>query len=146
MRNRIRRSDWRLAKKRGRPSKYTPEALETICKAISDGVPMKYAAALGNISHETLCQWQKKFPEFSEAIQNAVAKGIAARLGIVIEAARTDPRAAQWWLEHVFPEHFARNRVEVKHEGGIEHQFVIPPMLLDQIAQARAEHERKSDA
>ena len=133
-------------RKHGRPSKYTPKAVKAICTGIADGLPFKYASALGGISHETLCQWQRRFPEFAESMQAATAKGVAARLRIITKAAQTDYRAACWWLEHVFPEHFARNRVEVKHEGSVEHQFAIPPALLDEIASARAEHERVIDA
>ena len=129
----------------GRPSKRIPKVVKAICSGISDGLPLKYAAALGGISHETLCQWQRRYPDFSEAIQKAMANGIAARLKIIAGAAQTDYRAAQWWLEHVFPEHFARNRVEVKHEGSVEHQFAIPSALLDQLAQARAQNERPSN-
>jgi ABC-type molybdenum transport system ATPase subunit/photorepair protein PhrA len=132
-----------LRSKRGRPTKYTAEMVKAICQAVADGLPFKLAAAVGGISHETFCQWQHRFPEFSEAIQTAVASGVQARLKIIRTAAeKGDVKAAQWWLEHVLPEHFARNRVEVKHEGSVEHQFAIPSGLLNEIARARAEHER----
>ena len=103
---------------RGRPTKFGPRVVAAITGAIADGVPFKFAAALGGISHETFCQWQRRFPDFSEAIQEAVARGVKARLGVIKAAARNgDVKAAQWWLEHVMPEHFARSRIEHQHSG-----------------------------
>jgi hypothetical protein len=88
--------------------------VKVICAAIADGLPNKYAAMLGGISADTFCEWQNRFPEFSEAVGRATARGIHARLKIINAAARKgDVRAAMWHLEHVFPEHFARNRIEM---------------------------------
>ncbi len=132
--------------RRGRPSKYTPTTVQTICNAIVDGLPFKYAAMLGGISSDTFCDWQRRFPEFSESIQTASAHGILERLKIIKTAAiKGDVKAAQWWLEHVFPEHFARNRIEVKHQGNIEHQFAVPSALLDELSRARSENECIAD-
>ena len=128
--------------KQGRPSKYTPKSVRIICAAVADGLPFKHAAAIGGISQDTFHEWKRTFPEFSAFIEAAVAKGIQSRL-ILIKAAADggDVRAAQWWLEHVFPEHFAKSRIEVSHQGSVEHQFAIPPALLEDIARARAEYD-----
>jgi hypothetical protein len=131
----------------GRPTKYTPATTKTICDAVADGTPLKYAAALGGISHETLCQWQRRYPEFSDAIQNAIGKGIQARLKLINHAAENgDVRAAQWWLEHVVPEHFAKTRIQLEHVGQIEHSFVIPQETMNQIAEARRKYESRTEA
>jgi hypothetical protein len=131
----------------GRPSKYNPATTKKICDAVADGTPLKYAAAVGGISHETLCQWQRRYPEFSDAIQNAIGKGIQARLKLINTAAELgDVRAAQWWLEHVVPEHFAKTRIQLEHIGQIEHSFVIPQETLNQIAEARRKYESRTEA
>jgi hypothetical protein len=105
-------------RRRGRPSKYTPANVRRICDAIADGVPLKYAAALGGISHETLCQWQRQFPEFSEAVEKAKARGVHERLKIIRAAAkRGNVRAAQWWLERVCPEFFGARLVAAEAPG-----------------------------
>ena len=126
----------------GRPTKYTPETVQTISDAVADGMPFKFAAALGGISFETFCQWQRRFPEFSEAIQQALAKGVQKRLELIKAASdKGDVKAAQWWLEHVLPEHFARNRIELQHAGQVEHAFVVPQATLDEIAESRKRYE-----
>ena len=107
-------------------------------------MPFKYAAAIGGISQDTFCDWQNRFPEFSEAVERAMALGILARLKIIKAAAvKGDVRAAQWYLEHVFPEHFARNRIELKHDisGRLEHEIVLSPQLMEAIAESRERYE-----
>jgi transposase len=95
-------------RRRGRPTKYCPAVVKMICDAIADGLPFKYAAALGGISHETLCDWQRQYSKFSEVVEKAKARGIYERLKIIRAAARRgNVKAAQWWLERVCPEHFS---------------------------------------
>lgn len=105
---------------------------------------MKDAAALAGISYETFCDWRRRFPEFSEAIEKAMAKGVAARLKIIsTAAAKGDINAAKWWLEHVKPESFAKSRIEVahKHEGTISHRHSVDSGTLKRIAEARRRYE-----
>jgi hypothetical protein len=88
--------------------------VKVICAAIADGLPYKHAATLGGISVDTFCEWQNRFPEFSEALDRARAHGILWRLRLMkVAAKKGNVKAAQWWLEHVFPEHFARSRIEM---------------------------------
>jgi hypothetical protein len=128
----------------GRPTKYNHTVTQEICAAISDGMPYIYAAAIGGISYETFCQWRKKYPDFSDAIEAAKALGIRARLQLIVNAAESgDVAAARWWLEHVVPEHFARNRVELDHSvrSSVEHSFALSTEVLDAIAEVRKRHE-----
>ncbi len=129
---------------RGRPTKYNHTVTQEICAAISDGTPYIYAAAIGGISYETFCQWRKKYSDFSDAIEAAKACGIHARLQLIVKAAETgDVAAARWWLEHVVPGHFARNRVELAHNlrGSVELSLGLPTEVLDAIAEVRKRHE-----
>lgn len=128
----------------GRPSKYRQSVIGTICSAVSDGTPFTHAAAIAGISYQTFCEWRKQFPEFSEAVEAARAKGVQARLRLILAAAEGgDVSSARWWLEHVFPEHFSRNRVEHQHhvEGSLEHSHAVAPELLDTIASVRKRNE-----
>lgn len=105
---------------------------------------MKDAAALAGISYETFCDWRRKFPEFSEAIEKAMAEGVAARLKIIsTAAAKGNINAAKWWLEHVKPESFAKSRIEVahQHEGTVNHTHSIDGSTLKRIAEARRRYE-----
>jgi len=101
----------------GRKTKYNPKAVETICQAIADGVPYRFAAALGGISYETFRAWQRDKPAFSDAITLALAKGIQSRLQNMQKFGKKgNLKADMWWLSHVLPEHFAGNRVEIREQ------------------------------
>lgn len=99
----------------GRPTKYTPARVRKITRAIADGMPSKFAAAEAGISVDTFCTWKNLYPEFSEAVQRAEARGIHSRLRAILRSAKRGHKAAAWWLEHVHPEHFAKSRVEHSH-------------------------------
>lgn len=67
-------------------------------------------------------------------VEQARAKGLAARLAVVSHAMESADesvalRASTWWLEHVFPEHFARNRLEVTGADGSPLAGVVAIML-----------------
>ncbi len=127
----------------GRPTKRTPATMQKISRGIADGLPLKYAAATGGISHETFCVWRRTFPDFDAAVEKALGDGIKKRVAIIKQAAEQgDWRAAAWHLEHVFPELFARNRIELEAVGELEHRFVIPVKVLDEIAARRRELEK----
>ncbi len=136
----IERTCNRRSARAGRPTKYTRKVVRVICEAIASGVPYKFAAAIGGISEDTFHEWRRTIPAFSESIEAAVAEGIQARLFLIQAAAdKGDVKAAQWWLEHVLPEHFAKSRVEVAHQGSVDHQFSIPKSILDAIARIRTQ-------
>ncbi len=61
------------------------------------------------------------------------------------EKPKQDAKHAQWWLEHVLPEHFAKNRIEIQHEGNLEHTLTIPEATINEIAKARRAYEEKRD-
>lgn len=128
--------------KAGRRTKYTADRVRKICRGIADGLPMQYAAARAGIAAETFHSWRRQFPDFDQAVQEAIAKGINKRLAQIQAAGDAgDWKAAAWWLEHVVPEHFARSRIELEAIGQLEHSFVIPTKVLDEIAEARRVHE-----
>lgn len=104
--------------RKGRPTKRTPQLERALLKSIGDGLPLTFAAALAGISYETFCGWRRQFPEFSDTINGAIARGVAHRLALLRKAMDSgDVNAAKWWLEHVLPEYFAKNRIEVMHQA-----------------------------
>lgn len=110
----------RSAKARpGRPTKYTPARVRKICRAIADGMPIEFAAAEAGISASTFHEWQKAFPEFSESIETAKASGVHTMLRRMHRWSRHSYKATAWYLEHVHPQHFARNRIEHEHRGEV---------------------------
>jgi transposase len=88
-----------MAAKHGRPTKLTPECQKTICDAISAGVPIQVAAALGGVSQTQFYVWVKKHSEFAEAIKKAAATAETRLVGIIAKAASKQWTAAAWILE-----------------------------------------------
>ena len=105
-------------KRLGRPSKFSGDIVAVICRNIAGGLPLEYAAALAGISHETFHAWRRKYPAFRADVERAIAQGTEERLKTIREAAKTDWRASAWWLEHILPEKFARNRLELTGADG----------------------------
>jgi hypothetical protein len=96
-------------RRRGRPTKFTPATVGKFCRAVADGLPYKSAAAAAGISHETVCQWQRQFPEFSDAVQLALAKAEVALVRLIRRAAaKGNWKASAWLLERRYPEHWGR--------------------------------------
>lgn len=88
----------------GRPSEYTPEKLDIICKAIARGLPDKYVAAEADICEATLENW-KKIPQFLESIKKAEAKRLGERLDRISEGVNGWQGTA-WFVERKYREDF----------------------------------------
>lgn len=57
----------------GRPTKYRPEMCSTVVELMSQGASkLEVCGALGVFDQETLIEWEKKYPDFSEAIKTGV--------------------------------------------------------------------------
>lgn len=56
-----------------RPTKYTPERVDVICKAIEEGKKYEEAAALAGVKPATFYEWQAEKVEFAEAVKRARA-------------------------------------------------------------------------
>jgi transposase len=59
-------------KPRGRPTKYDPDFCDVIIEAMEKGFSKEAAAAHVRISKDTLYEWAKKYPEFSDALKLGV--------------------------------------------------------------------------
>jgi len=57
--------------KMGRPSDYTPRIVENLLRFVAAGLPLERAAAAAGVNTDTLYDWKKKFPDFSECIAHA---------------------------------------------------------------------------
>jgi hypothetical protein len=112
-----------MSKRVGRPTKFTPATVSKILRSVARGMPLVHAASTGGITFQTLTAYRSDHPDFADALAEAVAKGIEARLKVV-ERAMDSPdeaihlRAACWYLEHTAPEHFAKNRIELTGADG----------------------------
>ena len=111
----------------GRPSKLTPELIETVCEGVRDGLSYKDASIRAGICRATFHKYKAlgesgkhPFADFLDALESAEAE-LKHRLLGVIEAASTDSWAAAGWiLERKFPAEFGR-RMALDHgaqQGG----------------------------
>src|SRR5574343_391662 len=84
----------------GRPTKRSPERELTILNALRIGNTRTAAAALADISYETMRQWAEGDLEFRAALERAESEAESRFLGNVAKAAADGTwQAAAWWLE-----------------------------------------------
>src|SRR5262245_40878255 len=103
-----------------RPTKYTPARVKAILTAVELGASYEHAAAAAGVHRDTLTEWRKRYPAFSDALTRAGARGVLACFGQLHSAAEQDWRAAAWILEHRFPEQYGRQgRLQVQHSGSV---------------------------
>lgn len=122
-------------RKPGRPSKMTDEVVAKIIEALRAGNYLETAARVAGITYETLNEWRKQFPEFSEAVEKARAEAEARNVAVVQLAGRSQWQAAAWWLERSFPARFGRrDRMDVEHSGQVG-------VTLSQLARLAGEKE-----
>src|SRR6516225_5183595 len=89
-------------RKRGRPSKATPDVCDKICEYLGRGLTKEQACALAGTSHDEFEAWAKKNPALRA---RAEATRICA-LQEKLEAEPKDWKQWAWYLERIFPEQF----------------------------------------
>jgi hypothetical protein len=62
-----------VAVKPGRPSKYTPEMGERLIKSMAKGYSLSASAAMLGVHRETIYDWGRRFPAFSDSVKRAKA-------------------------------------------------------------------------
>ena len=98
-----------MARPPGRPTKYLPETVDRLIRAISVGTPLVHACKFAGISEDTLANWRKSYSDFSDAIKNAEGQAVVGWLAkIEVAAATGNWQAAAWKLERRYPADFGR--------------------------------------
>ena len=106
-----------------RPLKLTPEIIGRIADAVRAGNTREAAAASVGIGETTLYRWLQRarrgaggpFREFWEALDKADAEAEMAMVAVVTTAAKTNYKAAAWWLERRRPDTWGRKeRVDLE--------------------------------
>lgn len=113
-------------KKGGRPSKFTEETRAKILECIRAGNFREVAARAAGVGKSTFHHWMQsedeRFADFQAEVEAAEQDAEVAMVGIVVAAAATDPKHAQWWLERKHPERWGRkdaHRVDLKSESTV---------------------------
>jgi hypothetical protein len=101
----------------------TPEAVDRICQALSEGNYRNVAAEWAGVSPRVMREWmakgraEKKGPhrDFRRRVLEAEKQAEIRCVGLIMKAAAEDAKHAQWWLERKFPSRWARkDRPEMK--------------------------------
>lgn len=112
-----------MSKKKGpgRPTKYSKKIAAEICRLIAKERMWLYEAAEKVGVHEhTIMNWEKKNPEFLDALKGALERKIARCLRLIEEASdlpvgAKNWQAAAWICERTYPERFSlTHRVDLK--------------------------------
>lgn len=91
----------------GRPSKMTPEVQEKILSALRAGNFRGVACAYAGIGQRTLREWMQfgeakpksRFGAFRRQVVEAEKSAEMRMVALVMKAATSDARHAEWWLE-----------------------------------------------
>jgi len=79
-----------------------------VLEAIRGGSTRKAAALHAGIDEHTLYNWLKAYSSFSSALTRAEADVEVRCTALILNAATTDPRHAEWWLERRRPDDYGR--------------------------------------
>lgn len=115
----------------GAPTKRTAEARKLILEALEVGASYEDAASVGGISYETLNEWRKDEPEFSEECVRARARMRVAALATMRKAFKDDWRAAERALIILNPEQYSPRREFGNKEPTKPTELVIKKRLLE---------------
>jgi hypothetical protein len=102
----------------GRPSKLSPEITQLLSESIADGLTDAQAAALADISEDTLSDWRKN-PEFLRAIQKSDALRTLDRLALIRSGKNGWPGMA-WFMERRYPKLWAAPHVQLNPQVNVQ--------------------------
>lgn len=123
-------------KKRGRPTKLTPELKELFLKYADTTAPEVLLCEAAGITQETLCGWKnlaldgsKEHVEFFKQLRQ---KRAIAKIDKLKEIENNGEwRAKAWALERTAPEIFGRQLVEHSGRNGAPMEVVgLPPIIV----------------
>ena len=83
-----------------------------LLEALRRGHTRKAAVQLAGVHVDTLHEWCKKDPKFSEQVLISEAQAEDYCLGVVMSAAKVDALNARWWLERRRPDDYARKETQ----------------------------------
>lgn len=108
-----------------RPITITPEIQATIAQALEQGNYRVAAFGYAGVANRTGVRWMQRgkeetsgpFFEFRKAVLAAEKRAEIKAVGLIMKAAESDPKHAEWWLSHRWSERWAdksRIKAEVK--------------------------------
>jgi hypothetical protein len=111
--------------RRANNSKRTSEVIERILETAGSGLPLRFCAAAGGVSLETVSNWREQDLDFSQALETARAAGARKKWDKILAAGDRDaPGSWQplaWALERGFPAEFSRPEIQL---AAVQSNFV----------------------
>lgn len=98
------------ARRPGRPSKLTPIMRGRFLDLVRQGISLTRTAKALGIHPDTVTDWCRDNPDFSDDILKAREQAILPLEDKIIQAANKDWRAAAWLLERWWPEKYGRRQ------------------------------------
>ncbi len=88
-----------MSGKRGQPTKYHDDRVAGILQSLRQGNTLRVAALTNGISYQTLNEWRKEYPDFSEAVEKAEGEAEALHVVNIRTHSADNWQASAWWLE-----------------------------------------------
>lgn len=113
-----------MNKEVGRPSKYKPEYCDMLIEHMHAGFSYEAFAGSIGVCWDTLYEWEKVHPEFSEAKRYGIAKGMMTweQIGMDGCTGKIQGFNASTWIFNMknrFRSHW-KDRTETEHSGEIK--------------------------
>jgi len=125
--------------------KQTPETVEKILQFLRAGNTRKTASIASGISEDTFARWLKE-TDFADQVKQAEEMATARNVGLIMQAAAKDWRAALAWLERRRPADWKERKDIGLHQGdGPPVVMVSPESLPDDVLQKLVSEFLKSD-
>ncbi len=120
----------------GRPTKFTPEAAARVLQALKAGNFRSVAARWAGVSERSLRHWirlgktrpRSKLGHFRRQVLEAEQSAEMRMVALVMKAAATDAKHAEWWLERKASQRWGKRPVqpiELSGRIGVSHEEAL---------------------
>lgn len=125
--------DAKEKKGRGRPSAYVPAYCEEVNVILATGLSLTAFAGHIGVSRDTVNEWRRVHPDFSDAVKDAIAKRVLA-LEQRLLSSSSGPQVTStiFALKNADPEEW-RDKLHTEHSGsvGIRHEDALAELERD---------------
>lgn len=116
------RPDYRV--RMGCPPKYKPEYCQQVIDFMGKGYSLTAFAGHIKVARETIYDWERRYPDFSDAIKKARAARLSALEEVLLKATNSHTVTARIFaLKNAAPSEW-RDRHDVEHSGDLNFQIV----------------------
>src|SRR5262245_24370722 len=110
----------------GRPTKYTDALADAICADIARGNTFRVAALVNGIDETTFYDWRKRFPQFSQQVDQAEARAereVVRMLELKIHEGVPD--MIKFYLTHRRPDGWRPPKEQRELSGAVEQTVLV---------------------